>query len=143
LSILVSMEVAKQFPVNSISDLHVAAGPTQQADLYRTDACRHLDSEQRSRKGQFFTPPSVARFMASLFGESSPEIRLLDAGAGVGTSTAAFVEETCQRNVRPDTLTVIAYESEPLLAEYLHSVLVECQEFCQEGGAPPRRSGDL
>jgi adenine-specific DNA-methyltransferase len=82
--------------------------------------------------GQFFTSPSIARFMASLFGDSPPEIRLLDAGAGVGTLTAAFVEELCQRDARPHTISAIAYEPEPLLAEYLHATLVECQEQCHE-----------
>ena len=72
--------------------------------------------------------------MASLFGNSSPELRLLDAGAGVGTLTVAFVEEVCQRDARPRSISVIAYELEPLLVEYLHSTLVECQEICEECG---------
>jgi adenine-specific DNA-methyltransferase len=128
------METLGQYKVNSTSDLDAMVGLTDRADLYSIDACRSLDSEQRSKMGQFFTPPSVAQFMASLFGNSLQEIRLLDAGAGVGTLTAAFVEEVCQRDARPRIVSVIAYESEPLLAEYLHSILVECQEVCQECG---------
>jgi adenine-specific DNA-methyltransferase len=122
------------YEVNSITDVAAVEGLTERVDLYRVDACRKLDSEQRSKMGQFFTPPSVARFMASLFGNPSPELRLLDAGAGVGTLTAAFVEEVCQRDARPRSISVIAYELEPLLVEYLHSTLVECQEVCQEHG---------
>ncbi|MBC8492702.1 MAG: Eco57I restriction-modification methylase domain-containing protein, partial [Chloroflexi bacterium] len=128
------MEVSSEYKVNSITDMTSAEGLTERVDLYRVDACRKLDSEQRSKMGQFFTPPSVARFMASLFGNSSPELRLLDAGAGVGTLTAAFVEEVCQRDARPHSVSVIAYELEPLLVEYLHSTLVECQEVCREHG---------
>lgn len=111
-----------------------ALGLTEQAELYRRDACRSLDAEQRSRLGQFFTPPAVARFMASWFGEPPPEIHLLDAGAGVGALTAAFVEETCRRDARPRELSVIAYEPDPLLAEYLDATLVECQQACQAHG---------
>ncbi len=122
------------YKVSSIADVAAVEGLTERVDLYRVDACRKLDSEQRSRMGQFFTPPSVARFMASLFGNSSPELRLLDAGAGVGTLTVAFVEEICQRDARPRSVSVIAYELEPLLVEYLHSTLIECQEVCQERG---------
>jgi len=122
------------YKVSSITDVAAVESLTERVDLYRVDACRKLDAEQRSRMGQFFTPPSVARFMASLFGNSSPELRLLDAGAGVGTLTAAFVEEVCQRDARPRSISVIAYELEPLLVEYLHSTLVECQEVCQEHG---------
>jgi adenine-specific DNA-methyltransferase len=104
------------------------------ADLYRADACRDLDPEKRSELGQFFTPPSVARFMASLFGDSPQETRLLDAGAGVGTLTAAFVAEICRRGTRPRSISVVAYELEPLLVEYLHLTLTDCQEACEESG---------
>jgi adenine-specific DNA-methyltransferase len=128
------MEALSQYKVNSIIDVTSVAGLTERVDLYRVDACRNLDSEQRSKMGQFFTLPSVARFMASLFGNSLQEIRLLDAGAGVGSLTAAFVEEVCQHDTRPRIISVIAYELEPLLVEYLHSTLVECQEICQEYG---------
>jgi adenine-specific DNA-methyltransferase len=69
-----------------------------------------------------------------MFGNSAPEISLLDAGAGVGTLTAAFVEEICRRDVRPRCISVIAYEPEPVLVEYLYSTLVECREVCQERG---------
>ncbi len=126
------METLDQYEVNSTSDLDAVVGLTDRADLYRIDASRSLDSEHRSKMGQFFTPPSVARFMASFFGNSLQEIRLLDAGAGVGILTAAFVEEVCQRDAHPRIVSVIAYELEPLLVEYLHSMLVECQEVCQE-----------
>ncbi len=122
------------YKVNSITDTAAAEGLTERVDLYRVDACRKLDSEQRSKLGQFFTPPSVARFMASLFGNSAPELCLLDAGAGVGTLTTAFVEEVCQRDARPHSISVIAYELEPLLVEYLHSTLLECQEVCRDHG---------
>ncbi|MFQ5343058.1 MAG: SAM-dependent methyltransferase, partial [Anaerolineae bacterium] len=68
--------------------------------------------------------------MASLFGDAVGEVRLLDAGAGVGTLTAAFVEEGCRRDVHPRSISVVAYELDPLLAEYLHSTLIECREAC-------------
>jgi hypothetical protein len=72
------MEALSQYKVNSITDVTSVAGLTERVDLYRVDACRNLDSEQRSKMGQFFTLPSVARFMASLFGNSLQEIREVD-----------------------------------------------------------------
>ena len=42
--------------------------------------------------GQFFTSPAIARFMAGLFSFSGGSVRLLDAGAGEGALTTAFVE---------------------------------------------------
>ena len=128
------MEALRQYQVNSTSDSAAVEGLTERVDFYRVDACRNLDSERRSEMGQFFTPTSVAQFMASLFGDFQQEVRLLDAGAGVGALTAAFVEEVCRRDARPRSISVVAYELESLLAEYLHSALVECQEACQECG---------
>ena len=82
--------------------------------------------------GQFPTPPAIARFMASLFSETDGNVRLLDAGAGVGTLTAAFVEDACHREVRPKRIEITAYEVDPLLAGYLHSTISGCQELCNK-----------
>jgi len=128
------METQSQYQVSSITGIANAECLTERVDLYHVNARRKLDSKRRSKMGQFFTPPLVARFMASLFRNSAGDIRLLDAGAGVGTLTAAFVQEVCQRDVRPRSISVIAYELEPLLVEYLHSTLVECREASQECG---------
>ena len=43
--------------------------------------------------GQFLTPQAIGTFMASLFEARPAEIRLLDAGAGDGALTAAFVKK--------------------------------------------------
>lgn len=49
--------------------------------------------QRKSLLGQFMTPPSVAGFMTSLFTlPKSGVIRLLDAGAGEGRLTTAFIE---------------------------------------------------
>ena len=109
-------------------------GIIERVDLYSVDASRQLDPKQRSKMGQFFTPPSVARFMASLFDEPVEDIRLLDAGAGVGSLTAAFVEDICYRVAKPSSIAVTAYELEPVLIEYLRSTLTECERICQEYG---------
>jgi adenine-specific DNA-methyltransferase len=72
--------------------------------------------------------------MASLFESRLPSLRLLDAGAGVGTLTAALVEEVTRRRARPRELSVIAYEVDPLLAEYLQSTLELCAAECERAG---------
>lgn len=104
----------------------------ERIDLYRGMACRQLDLERRSKMGQYFTPARVAKFMASLFSDSLSDIRLLDAGAGVGTLTAAFVGDIFQRERRPGNISVKAYEVEPLLNSYLQSTLTKCQQICQD-----------
>jgi tRNA1(Val) A37 N6-methylase TrmN6 len=52
------------------------------------------ERQRQSQLGQFMTPPSIAKFMASLFElPSRNNIRLLDAGAGKGALTTAFIEQ--------------------------------------------------
>ncbi len=53
--------------------------------------------EQRKLKGQFFTPPEIARFVAGLFSfPIQTNFRLLDPGAGIGTLSSAFCERVSQ-----------------------------------------------
>ena len=47
---------------------------------------------ERSNIGQFLTPVTIARFMASLFEGERENVRILDAGAGAGVLFAACVE---------------------------------------------------
>ena len=73
------------------------ADVAQIADFYRIDDARKLDADRRSELRQFFTPLQTAKLMASMASIAKPTIRLLDAGAGVGSLTAAWVAEMCQR----------------------------------------------
>jgi adenine-specific DNA-methyltransferase len=106
-------------------------------DFFRLDANRKIDSERRSDLGQFMTPPATAKLMASMFDPKHTvhkELRLLDAGAGVGSLTAAFVAEMCGRKYRPNSLRVTAYEIDSELCEYLSDTLYQCQKACEAVG---------
>lgn len=100
-------------------------------DFFRLDAARLIARGSRLEMGQFMTPPPVARFMTSLFETGLAAIRLLDAGAGVGSLTAAFVEAMTRRRERPRELSVTAYEIDPLLADYLETTLELCAAECE------------
>jgi len=78
------------------------------------------------------TPPATARLMASMFEAKHQSIALLDAGAGVGSLTAAFVDEICSRTHKPNNIHVTAYEIDSDLAEYLSDTLRQCQEVCED-----------
>ncbi len=107
----------------------------ESVDFFRLDANRKLDPERRSELGQFMTPPATARLMASMFRDAAEEhIRLLDAGAGVGSLTAAFVSEMCARKQKPKSIHAIAFEIDPVLAEYLAHTLTQCNNTCKQAG---------
>ena len=69
--------------------------------------------------------------MASLFENTSNDIRVLDPGAGVGSLTAALVERLCENGRQPRSATFICYEIEDLLIGYLRSTLDEAVAQCE------------
>ena len=65
-----------------------AANLLERLDLERLDISNRIavDPKRRANLGQFFTPASVAAFMASMLRvpESPEELRILDPGGGSG-----------------------------------------------------------
>lgn len=111
---------------------HNGDGLIERVDLFRVAAVRQLDASRRAELGQYPTPPAIARFMAAMFTDPPEVVRLLDAGAGVGTLTAAFVEDACNRPLRPKRIESTAFELDEVLAEYLRLTQIGCQEYCQQ-----------
>jgi adenine-specific DNA-methyltransferase len=72
--------------------------------------------------------------MALMFKKRREHINLLDAGAGVGTLTAAFIEEIGRWKNKPKSISVTAYEIDPVLAEYLTETLALCRIECEKEG---------
>jgi hypothetical protein len=121
----------------AIPPARAAAGASllQRVDFLRLDAARRLDPARRAALGQFMTPPPAARFMASLFESRGPSLRLLDAGAGVGSLTAAFIDALAGWGDRPREPSITAYEFDPLLAADTRKTLDPCAAECRR----PRR----
>lgn len=104
-------------------------------DVLRLAVSRTQSKERRSEMGQFMTPASVAHFMASLFEQRALEsLHLLDAGAGIGALSAAWVAEVCGWARRPAEIMVTAFEIDATLARYLHDTLDHCATICAHAG---------
>src|SRR5262245_60476312 len=92
------------------------------------------------------TPAATARLMASMFEARGKTIRLLDAGAGVGSLTAAFVAEICARRRRPNAVELVAFEIDKELAARLAQTLQGCEDACRSariGCTTDLRRGDF
>ena len=88
-------------------------------------------SGHKSALGQFMTPSVIARFMASLFLPlAGKNIRLLDAGAGIGSLTAAFAERAAQEGV--GSLHLEAWEMDATLHAPLADTLAACSALLRE-----------
>jgi hypothetical protein len=95
------------------------------ADADRREAASRLALKRKSELGQFMTPAPVARFMASLFPAANLQIcRLLDAGAGAGALTCAFLDRwTSKSGLSFERLEAEAHEIDDTLRAHLERTL--------------------
>ncbi len=104
------------------------------ADRLRRDAGRKLDAQRRIALGQFMTPASIARLMASMLRSTGADIALLDAGAGTGMLLSAAVAELCRRPQLPEQIRVTAYEVDAVLLPYLRDSIERSAMLCNQMG---------
>ena len=95
-------------------------------DRLRVEASAAIATPKRSELGQYFTPPRLASFLATFFERFTPETRLLDAGAGFGSLTAAAVAEALDRAEPPSRIHVVGFETDPGLLALLNQTLRMC-----------------
>lgn len=91
----------------------------------------------RSRQeelGQFLTAPPVADFMASMLDALPKTVRLLDAGAGAGSLTAAFVSRCCEKREGVRAIHATLYELDSEILKALTATMNECVHSCDRAG---------
>jgi predicted RNA methylase len=92
----------------------------ENADHLRRKVSSGISRKHKSELGQFMTPMTVARYMASLFQENNSNFcRLLDAGAGLGALTSAFLDRIKIGELAFQHIEVDAYEIDSLLRSHL------------------------
>ena len=90
------------------------------ADSVRREVAPRTAQKHKAEFGQFMTPSSVARFMASLFPPSTQQTcRLLDAGAGVGALSCAFLDRWVTGGFGFESVEATAYEIDEKLRGHL------------------------
>lgn len=90
------------------------------ADTIRRQVAPQITQKRKSEFGQFMTPSSVARFMAAMFPPSTLQTcRLLDAGAGVGALSCAFLDRWLAGGFGFKAVEATAYEIDDTLRAHL------------------------
>ncbi|TSA48050.1 MAG: SAM-dependent methyltransferase [Deltaproteobacteria bacterium] len=90
---------------------------------------------ERSDIGQFLTPATIARFMASLFSPNRLDhVRILDAGAGAGVLFSAYLETLASEGRRPLSIEVVAYENDRGILPELAQTMARCEAACGRAG---------
>jgi adenine-specific DNA-methyltransferase len=107
---------------------------TDSTDITRIHFSSKLNPRRRSELGQFLTPAPIARFMAGQFRNLSGHISLLDPGAGIGTLTAAFVEQLLVTPNQVESCFITAYEIETTFLPLLKRCLIQCCAALKNAG---------
>lgn len=107
---------------------------TDSTDITRINLSSKLNLKQRSELGQFLTPAPIARFMARQFSNLSGHISILDPGAGIGSLTAAFVEQLLINSHDIKSCFITVYEIEPSFINSLNQCLLECCNALENKG---------
>lgn len=90
--------------------------------------------ERQGELGQFLTSPRVADFMVAMLGPLPATVRLLDAGAGAGSLTLAFVHRCCEKRHGVSAIEATLYELDGEIIEALSETMRDCERRCSEEG---------
>ncbi len=83
-----------------------------------------IDPKRKAQFGQFFTPCKIAEFMANMFAPRvSARCHLLDAGAGIGCLSAAFLDRWTNDGSQFISVDIDAFEIDELLRPSLTQIL--------------------
>lgn len=83
-----------------------------------------IDPKRKAQFGQFFTPGKIAEFMANLFASrADARCHLLDAGAGIGSLSAAFLDRWTDDDSQFISVDIDAFEIDELLRPALTQIL--------------------
>jgi adenine-specific DNA-methyltransferase len=89
----------------------------------RLQLSKSTGAERKSQFGQFLTPERTAAFMAGLFPDGTGNCRLLDAGAGIGSLSAAFLEKWRTGGFHFQRVEMDAFELDHALMPHLSHTL--------------------
>ncbi|MBP7688019.1 MAG: Eco57I restriction-modification methylase domain-containing protein [Thermoflexales bacterium] len=91
------------------------------------------DEQRRKQLGQYFTPPQIARFMASLVDLPSTDVWAIEPAAGLGILIAALAERIV-RQPKPGKWHVTAYEIDEILRPALNLALGYARHWLNRWG---------
>lgn len=107
----------------------------QETELLRIKANSTLDPSKKGELGQFFTPSSICQYMASLFIKFAGRVKILDPGCGVGSLSAAVVEELIGRG-KTTSVDLVAYDIDSLVRNYIIETFRLCEARLEAADIP-------
>ena len=97
-------------------------------DKRRESIANVTSAKHKSHYGQYMTPSIIANFMVKMFRPlNKKQLRLLDAGAGIGSLTAAFIVRAKKENAT--SIECEAWEVDQTLHKPLRETLDACEQM--------------
>ncbi|MBS1575213.1 MAG: Eco57I restriction-modification methylase domain-containing protein [Bacteroidetes bacterium] len=97
--------------------------PSEYADRLGIYYTQQVTTRHKKDNGQFFTPTSIARLMASYCDFTKSKIRILDPGCGTAILTCALIEHLVETRNDIELIELVAYETDPDLISFSQKAL--------------------
>lgn len=108
--------------VNEVESVK-AESPTKFADKIGIEYAKGSNQSDKKKRGQFFTPIPIAKFMANLAKTNNTHYDILDPGFGTGILTSALIEHQIESNSELKTVVITAYETDESIILYAEQTL--------------------
>ena len=116
---------------NKLQTYPVQLKPSDYADELSIKFVGKKINSTRKKKGQFFTSPQIARYMASLSNRRTEKIKILDCGCGTAILACALVEELI-KSKKVSSIEITAYEKDSKLTSLAEKALDFLQEWVKQ-----------
>lgn len=97
--------------------------PVDYADRIGLSYSVFVTQNHKKSKGQFLTPPPIARFMGKLAQSDKSHISILDPGCGTAILSCAIIENLASSNPYLKSISLDAYEIDNEILQFTASVL--------------------
>lgn len=97
--------------------------PSSYSDRLGVQYSLCVSSIHKKELGQFFTPSSIAKFMASLGRCNESKVRILDPGCGTAILSCSLIESFFNLDGHPSEIELLAYEIDNDLIPYTELAL--------------------
>lgn len=94
---------------------HEGEVPSHYAERLGNYYSSTANNDHKKDLGQFFTPLSIAQFMANFGASENGFIKILDPGCGIGILSIALIEELISRDKRLKSIELVAFETDSII----------------------------
>lgn len=112
----------------------ITESPTEYADRLGIAYSSQIKPEHKKNLGQYFTPASVADFMASFAKAVKQNIRILDPGCGIGILSCSLIEKIVVTNANVNEIYLVAFENDNDLLEFTNLCLGHLSDWLKTKG---------